>query len=182
MTEDCSISDAAQPVAWRVKNDFGHWYVTQDKALADTYRDVEKKDVQPLYLAAQPPAAPVETAIAALAKRFWSIHPKEIQDLGITREQFYEREMRALFATLVPNEPQKSPRFAGNKRDEMRQNIEARLKAVRQEIVKYIDSGADRSHTVSIPQGKLEDWFDGLEAISGNLPAQPQESLTEEHS
>lgn len=47
-----------------------------------------------------------ETAIAALAKRFWSIHPKEIQDLGITREQFYEREMRALFAALVPNEPQ----------------------------------------------------------------------------
>ena len=40
-----------------------------------------------------------ETAIAALAKRFWSIHPKEIQDLGITREQFYEREMLALFAT-----------------------------------------------------------------------------------
>jgi hypothetical protein len=36
--------------------------------------------------------------IAALAKRFWSIHPREIQDLGITREQFYEREMRALFA------------------------------------------------------------------------------------
>ena len=35
-------------------------------------------------------------AIAALANRFWSIHPREIQDLGITREQFYEREMRAL--------------------------------------------------------------------------------------
>lgn len=43
------------PVAWRVKNDFGHWHVTQDKALADTYRDVEKKDVQPLYLATQTP-------------------------------------------------------------------------------------------------------------------------------
>ena len=37
--------------------------------------------------------------IAALAKRFWSVHPNEIQDLGITREQFYEREMRALVAT-----------------------------------------------------------------------------------
>jgi hypothetical protein len=48
-------------------------------------------------------------AIAALAKRFWSIHPKEIQDMGITREQFYEREMRALFATLVPGEPQSAP-------------------------------------------------------------------------
>jgi len=50
-----------------------------------------------------------ESAIAALAKRFWSIHPKEIQDLGITREQFYEQEMRALFAALVPNEPQTIP-------------------------------------------------------------------------
>jgi len=46
------------------------------------------------------------SAIAALAKRFWSIHPKEIQDMGITREQFYEREMLALFAT----QPQTSAR------------------------------------------------------------------------
>jgi len=38
-------------------------------------------------------------AIAALAKRFWNIHPREIQDLGITREQFYEQEMRVVFAT-----------------------------------------------------------------------------------
>ena len=37
-------------------------------------------------------------AIAALANRFWRIHPNEIP-LGITREQFYEREMRALFTT-----------------------------------------------------------------------------------
>jgi hypothetical protein len=37
-------------------------------------------------------------AIAALANRFWSIHPNEIP-LGITREQYYEREMRALFTT-----------------------------------------------------------------------------------
>jgi len=36
-------------------------------------------------------------AVAALANRFWNVHPREIQDLGITREQFYEREMRALF-------------------------------------------------------------------------------------
>jgi hypothetical protein len=54
------------------------------------------------------PSAATGDAIAALAKRFWSIHPKEIQDMGITREQFYEREMRALFATLVPGEPQTS--------------------------------------------------------------------------
>jgi hypothetical protein len=37
-------------------------------------------------------------AIAALAKRFWRIHPNEIP-LGITREQYYEQEMRALVAT-----------------------------------------------------------------------------------
>jgi hypothetical protein len=37
-------------------------------------------------------------AIAALAKRFWSVHPNEIHP-SITREQFYEREMRALFTT-----------------------------------------------------------------------------------
>ena len=36
-------------------------------------------------------------AIAALANRFWRIHPNEIP-LGITREQFYEREMKNLFA------------------------------------------------------------------------------------
>lgn len=55
----------AQPVAWRVKNDFGHWHVTQDKALADTYRDVEKKDVQPLYHLPDLPKTvwmPIETA------------------------------------------------------------------------------------------------------------------------
>jgi len=53
------------PVAWRVKNDFGHWHVTQDKALADTYRDVEKKDVQPLYHLPDLPKTvwmPIETA------------------------------------------------------------------------------------------------------------------------
>ena len=38
-------------------------------------------------------------AIAALANRFWSVLPRDIQDLGITREQYYEREMRALFTT-----------------------------------------------------------------------------------
>jgi hypothetical protein len=50
---------AAEPVAWRVKNDFGHWYVTQHKDLADTWRDFEGYEVQDLY-AAQPPAAPVD--------------------------------------------------------------------------------------------------------------------------
>ena len=43
-------------------------------------------------------AGQMSDAIAALANRFWRIHPNEIP-LGITREQFYEREMRALFTT-----------------------------------------------------------------------------------
>lgn len=46
-----SPSLTAGPVAWRVKNDFGHWYITQDKAMADTYRDIEKLNVEPLYAA-----------------------------------------------------------------------------------------------------------------------------------
>jgi hypothetical protein len=36
--------------------------------------------------------------IDALAHRLWSVHPREIQDMGITREQFYAKEIRALFA------------------------------------------------------------------------------------
>jgi hypothetical protein len=30
-----------------------------------------------------------------LAERFWRIHPKELQDMGLTREQFYAREIQA---------------------------------------------------------------------------------------
>lgn len=30
---------------------------------------------------------------AALAQRFWRVHPSEIQDMGITREEFYAREI-----------------------------------------------------------------------------------------
>lgn len=44
----------AEPVAWRVKNDHGHWYITQNRALAETYEKIERKDVQPLY--ATPPS------------------------------------------------------------------------------------------------------------------------------
>ena len=58
---------AQEPVAWRVKNDFGHWYVTQDKALADTYRDVEKKDVQPLYVVQRSSAGSGKAALEQIA-------------------------------------------------------------------------------------------------------------------
>jgi len=37
-------------------------------------------------------------AVARLAHRFWSIHPGKIQAMGITRKQFYEREILSLLA------------------------------------------------------------------------------------
>ena len=42
--------------------------------------------------------------IAALAYRFWSIHPSEISAKNITREQFYAREITALINNLVQDE------------------------------------------------------------------------------
>ena len=47
-----------------------------------------------------------ETAIAALAKRFWSIHPSTLDDMGLTREEFYASEMVKMFGALTRNEPQ----------------------------------------------------------------------------
>ncbi len=46
-----------EPVAWRMKNDWDHWYITQDKAFADTCRDIEKMEVQPLYVSSPLPSA-----------------------------------------------------------------------------------------------------------------------------
>lgn len=42
-----------------------------------------------------------DTEITILADRLWRVHPKEIQDLGITRQQYYEREIRAVFENLL---------------------------------------------------------------------------------
>jgi hypothetical protein len=36
--------------------------------------------------------------IEAVADRMWRVHPKELQDAGITRKQFYAQEIRALLA------------------------------------------------------------------------------------
>jgi len=47
----------------------------------------------PLY-AHPAPAAPAGE-IEALAKRLWSVHPKEVQDSGLTRSQWYAREIQA---------------------------------------------------------------------------------------
>jgi hypothetical protein len=38
----------------------------------------------------------IKEQCAALAKRLWSIHPREIQDMGVTQEQFYAAEIEKL--------------------------------------------------------------------------------------
>jgi hypothetical protein len=37
-------------------------------------------------------------SVAEVAHRLWSVHPREIQDMGITREQFYAQEIQKLVA------------------------------------------------------------------------------------
>jgi hypothetical protein len=46
MRDAAAISQ--EPVAWRTKNDAGHWHVTADRAGAETWV-WEKFDVEPLY-------------------------------------------------------------------------------------------------------------------------------------
>lgn len=46
---------------------------------------------------------------------------------------------------------------------------EVRLKAVRQEIINLVDSGAKDDHTIYLRQGDLTKWFDTLECVSGLL-------------
>jgi hypothetical protein len=40
-----------------------------------------------------------ESKTAELAERFWRVHPREIQDLGIDRQEFYRRKMVEAFVT-----------------------------------------------------------------------------------
>ncbi len=80
-------------------------------------------------------AGQMSDAIAALAKRFWSILPREIQDLGITREQFYAQEMRALFATQADRIEQLEARLdravtRGLEQVERIATLEAALRAI----------------------------------------------------
>lgn len=57
---------AAEAVAWRVKNEFGRWFITQNKALAAAWQDLERFEVETLYTS--PPqeqgAAPKGEAVA----------------------------------------------------------------------------------------------------------------------
>lgn len=54
----------------------------------------------------EPQPAPTREQIAALARRFWSIHPSELDDLGLTREEFYASEITKLFASSALSRPQ----------------------------------------------------------------------------
>lgn len=38
----------------------------------------------------------LDSQAEALASWFWRVHPREIQDMGISREQFYAREIKNL--------------------------------------------------------------------------------------
>ena len=80
-------------------------------------------------------------AIAALANRFWRIHPREIQDLGITREQFYEREMKNLFAIQAARIEQLEARLdrAVTRGLEQVERI-ATLEAALREIIQTLES------------------------------------------
>jgi hypothetical protein len=48
------------------------------------------------------PQADMEEKIAALAHRFWSIHPSTISAMNLTREEFYAREITKLIALTRP--------------------------------------------------------------------------------
>jgi hypothetical protein len=47
------------------------------------------------------PGTVIEMDIATLAFKLWSVHPREVQDAGISRVQFYEREIRAVVNDLL---------------------------------------------------------------------------------
>lgn len=42
--------------------------------------------------------------INKLAYRFWSIHPKEFQDMNVYREEFYANEITKLCEEIIQNE------------------------------------------------------------------------------
>lgn len=42
--------------------------------------------------------------INKLAYRFWSIHPRELQDMNLYREEFYANEIAKLCEEVIQNE------------------------------------------------------------------------------
>lgn len=55
--------EQAEPVAWRVKNNLGSWYYTENQQLVITWTDFEKLDVEPLYAH---PATPLRAEVERL--------------------------------------------------------------------------------------------------------------------
>lgn len=102
------------PEAPSIKEAFDEWFASNYGWLGvgDQLLKSDMKQAWDAALATLQPSGERREAIARLATRFWSIHPKEIQDMGLTREQFYVREMTTLLASgLVQDE-------AGIRRDE----------------------------------------------------------------
>jgi len=58
-------------------------------------------------------------------------------------------------------------------------SVEVELKAIRQQIVNYIDAGAEGTHTVTITNGDLCKWFDRLEVVSAQLRDLAQPPLSQ---
>ena len=56
-----AAASTVEPVAWRTRNDYGNWCITQNGALAATWRDIEKLTVEPLYAA--PTTSPEPDAV-----------------------------------------------------------------------------------------------------------------------
>lgn len=120
MTEAPSIKEAWQSVAKRYLDD-----ITDDlppEVKAPTHDELG--DALLAALATFQPDGERREAIARLATRFWSIHPKEIQDMGLTREQFYVREMTNLLASgLVQNEAG----IRADEREKLRNRLDSHL-------------------------------------------------------
>lgn len=57
-----------------------------------------KLAAKPIAQSASQPVTLTDEHIKAVADRMWRVHPRELQDAGITRKEFYEREIRALLA------------------------------------------------------------------------------------
>lgn len=190
------------PDAWIVDGplplDSSEVFLTHEKAL-EAFNDWGKR-ITPLYkvmnaLAAQPPAAPVETITphsyvpnyqamgdcrvcghgpdaahhrssagsvkercAALAERFWSIHPREIQDMGITREEFYAAEIEKLVAALITSEPQEAPVSQADS-PEPRQGVVlngryVELTGLALEVMQSMDKSAARDRKAAFADGR----------------------------
>lgn len=97
---------AAQPVAWRVKNDLGHWFATADEAVAKTWMTVEHLEVQPLYAAL--PASQPDGRSELKPGEILGLQPNADRDLSERQiPETFQAELRALRGAL--SRPHHSP-------------------------------------------------------------------------